>query len=151
MFQGKETCAPPHLYCLRCCFSLLWTNAFLIFHYRLTFWWSNTVVLREIISQAFGNSNQSSLIGRVAESNGNGKRNEGKPLPQKWNGSAGYKQVKKLGFMQFVDDWQETSTFTAALEKIESWIFSRIIESVWWQVDFIWYSMLSYLYWFYIS
>eukprot|EP00268_Persea_americana_P042813 TRINITY_DN4288_c0_g1_i1.p1 TRINITY_DN4288_c0_g1~~TRINITY_DN4288_c0_g1_i1.p1 ORF type:complete len:822 (+),score=204.43 TRINITY_DN4288_c0_g1_i1:453-2918(+) len=100
---------------------------------RLTFWWSNTVVLREIISQAFGNSNQSSLIGRVAESNGNGKRNEGKPLPQKWNGSAGYKQVKKLGFMQFVDDWQETSTFTAALEKIESWIFSRIIESVWWQ------------------
>lgn len=105
--------------------------------YRLTFWWSNTVVLREIISQAFGNCHQSSLIGRVAESNGNGKRNEGKPLLQKWNGSAGYKQVKKLGFMQFVDDWQETSTFTAALEKIESWIFSRIIESVWWQVDFL--------------
>ncbi|CBI29891.3 unnamed protein product, partial [Vitis vinifera] len=64
---------------------------------RLTFWMSNTVVLREIISQAFGNS------------------------------------LNKLGFVQFVDDWQETRTFTSALEKVESWIFSRIVESVWWQ------------------
>ncbi|KAJ8643547.1 hypothetical protein MRB53_005295 [Persea americana] len=99
---------------------------------RLTFWWSNAIVLREIISQAFANSHHSSLLGRVVESNGNGKRNEGKPSSLKWNG-AGRKQVKKLGFMQSDNDWQETSTYTAALEKIESWIFSRIIESVWWQ------------------
>ncbi|KAJ4904890.1 nucleolar protein gar2-related [Raphanus sativus] len=31
-------------------------------------------------------------------------------------------------------DWHEPETFTAALEKVESWIFSRIVESVWWQV-----------------
>ncbi|XP_043690627.1 uncharacterized protein LOC122641458 isoform X2 [Telopea speciosissima] len=82
---------------------------------RLTFWLSNTIVLREIISQAFGN------------------RSEGKPSSFKWKGSSGGKQVKKLDFIQLVDDWQETSTFTAALEKVECWIFSRIVESVWWQ------------------
>ncbi|XP_058073550.1 uncharacterized protein LOC131222488 [Magnolia sinica] len=100
---------------------------------RLTFWWSNTVVLRTIISQAFGNSHHSSMIGRLFESNGGGKRSDLKSPPVKWKGSPGSKQVQKLGFMQLVDDWQEMSTFTAALEKIESWIFSRIIESVWWQ------------------
>jgi hypothetical protein len=36
--------------------------------------------------------------------------------------------------MQLLDDWRETSTLLDALEKIESWIFSRIVESVWWQV-----------------
>ncbi|XVE61207.1 hypothetical protein DITRI_Ditri06bG0021000 [Diplodiscus trichospermus] len=76
---------------------------------RLTFWLSNTIVLREIISQAFGNSSSSSPFTRLAEYNGSNKRNE-------------------LG-----DDWQETGTFTSALEKVESWIFSRIVESVWWQ------------------
>ncbi|XP_077214759.1 uncharacterized protein LOC143849578 [Tasmannia lanceolata] len=99
---------------------------------RLTFWWSNTVVLREIISQTFGSSHHSSSIGRLPESNGNGKRSDGKPS-LKWKRSSGNKQVKSLGFVEFVDDWQETNTFTAALEKIESWIFSRIVESVWWQ------------------
>jgi hypothetical protein len=36
--------------------------------------------------------------------------------------------------MQLPDDWQEITNVLAALEKIESWIFSRIVESVWWQV-----------------
>ncbi|XWS43191.1 hypothetical protein CRYUN_Cryun16bG0081600 [Craigia yunnanensis] len=76
---------------------------------RLTFWLSNTIVLREIISQAFANSHNSSPLTRLAEFNGSNKRSE------------------------LVDDWQETGTFTSALEKVESWIFSRIVESVWWQ------------------
>ncbi|KAF8403854.1 hypothetical protein HHK36_011960 [Tetracentron sinense] len=100
---------------------------------RLTFWLSNTVVLREIISQAFGNSCHSSQITRIAESNGGGKRSEGKSPLLKWKGNSGSKQVSKPSVMQFVDDWQETRTFTAALEKVESWIFSRTVESVWWQ------------------
>lgn len=95
---------------------------------------SNTVVLREIISQAFGNSCQSSPVVRLSESNGSGKKSDGTSLTLKWKGSSGGKQVNKLGFVQFVDDWQETRTFTSALEKVESWIFSRIVESVWWQV-----------------
>ncbi|XP_006850138.2 uncharacterized protein LOC18439920 [Amborella trichopoda] len=97
---------------------------------RLTFWLSNTVVLREIISQAFNNSHNSNLATRIVESNGGGRR---KSSALTWKGNSGNKQGKTTGFMQFVDDWQETSTFTGALEKIESWIFSRITESVWWQ------------------
>ncbi|PON91663.1 nucleolar protein gar2-like protein [Trema orientale] len=93
---------------------------------RLTFWLSNTVVLREIISQAFGGSRHSSPATRSVES-----KSEMKSTTLKWKGSPGTKQIN--GFMPFVDDWQETGTFTAALEKVESWIFSRVVESVWWQ------------------
>lgn len=32
------------------------------------------------------------------------------------------------------DEWEEPHTFIVALEKVEAWIFSRIVESVWWQV-----------------
>ncbi|KAF6165627.1 hypothetical protein GIB67_000387 [Kingdonia uniflora] len=99
---------------------------------RLTFWLSNTIVLREVISQAFGNSVHSSTITRIVESNSGVKRGEGKFPSLKWKGSPGSKQVN-MGFTQFIDDWQETRTFTSALEKVESWMFSRIVESVWWQ------------------
>ncbi|XP_068341340.1 uncharacterized protein [Pyrus communis] len=98
---------------------------------RLTFWLSNTVVLREIISQAFDISSKSSPSVKFVESNGTSKRNEVKSATLKWRGSSSNKQTN--GFMQFADDWQETGTFTAALEKVEFWIFSRVVESVWWQ------------------
>ncbi|XP_024031104.1 uncharacterized protein LOC21410700 isoform X3 [Morus notabilis] len=97
---------------------------------RLTFWLSNTVVLREIISQAFGGSRHSSPAMRLTESNGNGKRSEMKST-MKWKGISGSKQIN--AFTPLLEDWQETGTFTAALEKVESWIFSRVVESVWWQ------------------
>ncbi|XP_061373709.1 uncharacterized protein LOC133316032 [Gastrolobium bilobum] len=98
---------------------------------RLTFWLSNTVVLREIVSQTFGNSCQANPLMRLAESNGSGKRNDVKAAALKWKGSSNGKPGN--GFMQLVEDWQETGTFTSALERVESWIFSRIVESVWWQ------------------
>ncbi|WOL12059.1 hypothetical protein Cni_G20823 [Canna indica] len=88
---------------------------------RLTFWLSNTVVLREIISQTFG-----------LMSNGGGRKTDEQHAP-KWKNNSGNKQGKRLSFIQPMDDWQDTSTFTSALEKIESWVFSRIFESVWWQ------------------
>ncbi|XP_057982449.1 uncharacterized protein LOC131167655 [Malania oleifera] len=94
---------------------------------RLTFWLSNIVVLREIISQTFGNSCYSSPVTGFVESNGSKRRGDEKASTLKWKG------VNKLGVMHFADDWQETRTLTAALEKVESWIFSRIVESVWWQ------------------
>ncbi|XP_020082623.1 uncharacterized protein LOC109706234 [Ananas comosus] len=100
---------------------------------RLTFWLSNTVVLREIISQTFGNLLQSNPVLKAVESNGNAKKFDGKSTPSRWKNSSGSKQAKKFTAMQLADDWQETGTFTVALEKIESWIFSRIVESVWWQ------------------
>ncbi|CAA0812722.1 Unknown protein [Striga hermonthica] len=43
---------------------------------RLTFWLSNTVVLREIISQAFGRSCQSSALTKIFESGGGETRNK---------------------------------------------------------------------------
>ncbi|AES81410.1 hypothetical protein MtrunA17_Chr7g0258101 [Medicago truncatula] len=98
---------------------------------RLTFWLSNTIVLREIISQAFGNSGQVSPIMRLAGSNGSVKRNDGKSASLKWKGIPNGKSGN--GFMQTGEDWQETGTFTLALERVESWIFSRLVESVWWQ------------------
>lgn len=98
---------------------------------RLTFWLSNTIVLREIISQAFGNSGQVSPIMRLAGSNGFAKRNDGKSASLKWKGIPNGKSGN--GFMQTGEDWQETGTFTFALERVESWIFSRLVESVWWQ------------------
>ncbi|XP_047327058.1 uncharacterized protein LOC124930751 isoform X2 [Impatiens glandulifera] len=91
---------------------------------RLSFWLSNTVVLREIISQVFGNSCSHSRIFEVA---GQGKKSESKLSSLKWKGNS------KQGFTQFLDDWQETSTFIATLEKVEYWIFNRIVESIWWQ------------------
>ena len=35
---------------------------------------------------------------------------------------------------KYVHSWEDSQTFLFALEKIEAWIFSRIVESVWWQV-----------------
>ncbi|XP_042048356.1 uncharacterized protein LOC121794314 [Salvia splendens] len=96
---------------------------------RLTFWLSNTVVLREIISHAFGSSCQSNASAKLFKSSGG----DTKSSTNNWKNSGGNRQLNKKGFLQFVDDWQETRTFTAALEKVESWIFSRIVESIWWQ------------------
>ncbi|XP_022842236.1 uncharacterized protein LOC111365912 [Olea europaea var. sylvestris] len=100
---------------------------------RLTFWLSNTVALREILSQAFGSSCVSSSLTKIVESNGGGKKSESKSSSVNWKNKSGSRQPSTLGFVQFVDDWQQTRTFTAALEKVESWIFSRIVESIWWQ------------------
>ncbi|GAU36906.1 hypothetical protein TSUD_331790 [Trifolium subterraneum] len=98
---------------------------------RLTFWLSNTIVLREIISQAFGNACQVSPIMRLAGSNA-AKRNDGKSASVKLRGITNGKSGN--GFMQTGEDWQETGTFVFSLERVESWIFSRLVESVWWQV-----------------
>ncbi|KAH9624899.1 hypothetical protein KSS87_017002 [Heliosperma pusillum] len=95
---------------------------------RLTFWLSNTVVLREIISKAFGISDLTNLA-RLKGANGSHRGGEGNVTVLKLKGDA--KQVNKPS--QSFEDWEETSTFTSGLEKIESWIFSRVIESVWWQ------------------
>ncbi|CAO2192011.1 unnamed protein product [Urochloa humidicola] len=98
---------------------------------RLTFWLSNTVVLREIIAQTFGISR---VTPTTTTMNGNvGAKNlDGKPTAMLWRNSSNGKQAK-LALIQMPDDWQETSTLLASLEKIESWIFSRIVDTVWWQ------------------
>ncbi|CAO2169593.1 unnamed protein product [Urochloa humidicola] len=98
---------------------------------RLTFWLSNTVVLREIIAQTFGVPR---VTPTTTTTNGNlGTKNlDEKPMAMLLRNSSNGKQAK-LAAMQMPDDWQETSTLLASLEKIESWIFSRIVDTVWWQ------------------
>ena len=66
--------------------------------------------------------------------NGGAKKLDGKSMTMLWRNNSNGKQAK-LATMQMPDDWQETSTLLAALEKIESWMFSRIVETVWWQVS----------------
>ncbi|PPS10695.1 hypothetical protein GOBAR_AA09943 [Gossypium barbadense] len=61
---------------------------------RLTFWLSNSIVLRATVSHAIGEMQL---------------------------------------FSEGSDDWVDPRTFLLALQKFEAWIFSRIVESVWWQ------------------
>lgn len=77
------------------------------------------MVLREIISEAFGSSCSSSSISKVFELNGGGKKSEGFSSI-KWKRNFGRRQTNKHDLIQLVDDWKETRTFTAALEKVES-------------------------------
>ncbi|XP_062194009.1 uncharacterized protein LOC133897332 [Phragmites australis] len=99
---------------------------------RLTFWLSNTVVLREIISQTFGISRQLSPVMKAFSTNGNVKKPDRNFAPMRWKSNSNGKHARP-NIMQLPDDWRETGTLLSALEKIECWIFSRIVESVWWQ------------------
>lgn len=96
---------------------------------RLTFWLSNSVMLRAIVSQAAGgrreddrpyaesNTGKSSLNGRSLR-----KRNE-----------VSFNKGVTDGLTVELGDWEDIGTFMLALEQVEAWIFSRIVESVWWQ------------------
>ncbi|KAL5681890.1 hypothetical protein ACJX0J_008275, partial [Zea mays] len=99
---------------------------------RLTFWLSNTVVLREIIVQTFGISHQFTPSMTNMSMNGGAKKLGGKSMTMLWRNNYNGTQANFAARLM-PDDWQETSTLLAALEKIESWIFSRIVETVWWQ------------------
>nr|AMP82933.1 GPT1 [Catalpa bungei] len=72
---------------------------------RLTFWLSNSIMLRAIVSQ---------IAAEGPHSDGP-ERNITGAEP---NESA---------------DREDVWTFITAMEKVESWLFSRIVESVWWQ------------------
>lgn len=52
----------------------------------------------------------------------------------KWKASSPNKKENGNARHGSSGDWEDTHTFTSALEKVEAWIFSRIIESIWWQV-----------------
>lgn len=97
---------------------------------RLTFWLSNSIVLRAIISESLVEQ-QLPLSGPVNGKNGIRNGNM-KSSPLKWQ-SLSSNNIKST-LDQSSDDWEDPCTFTSALEKVESWIFSRIIESIWWQI-----------------
>lgn len=51
-------------------------------------------------------------------------------------------QITRNAIEDSVGDWENPFMFVTALEKIDTWIFSRILESLWWQV-FILFHCLS--------
>ncbi|KAJ6314820.1 hypothetical protein OIU78_018329 [Salix suchowensis] len=95
---------------------------------RLTFWLSNSVVLRTIISQTIGDTERKKFSGQHTERKGN----------KIISSSLKWKEVspsRKGNNVLYEDssDWEDPHAFTSALERVEAWIFSRIIESIWWQ------------------
>ncbi|XP_011029662.1 PREDICTED: uncharacterized protein LOC105129350 isoform X2 [Populus euphratica] len=88
---------------------------------RLTFWLSNSIVLRAIVTQAVEKLQFASVPSII--NNGSPKgRHESSPS-----------EVQKTDGTESSDDWAEPEPYIAALKKIEAWIFSRIVTSVWWQ------------------
>ncbi|KAI4366920.1 hypothetical protein MLD38_022721 [Melastoma candidum] len=76
---------------------------------RLTYWLTNSVMLRAIVSQTILKGKSSSLKSESFR-NKNGDKTYGK-----------------------TSDEEVTYEFISGLENVEGWIFSRIVESLWWQ------------------
>lgn len=91
-------------------------------------------MLRAIISQATGDLEQPFSARQSMERNGGQRGNNKTSSPLKWKesspGNKGNKNVVSGSF----GDWENPHTFLSALQKVEAWIFSRIVESIWWQV-----------------
>ncbi|KAI9386672.1 hypothetical protein POPTR_010G057700v4 [Populus trichocarpa] len=88
---------------------------------RLTFWLSNSIVLRAIVSQAVEKLQLASVPSSI--NNGGPKGRQESTLTE----------GEKTNKTESLDEWAEPQPYIAALEKVEAWIFSRIVESVWWQ------------------
>ncbi|XVF57835.1 hypothetical protein PTKIN_Ptkin07bG0014600 [Pterospermum kingtungense] len=98
---------------------------------RLTFWLSNSVVLRAIISESTGDLELQLSAGPMERNGGvNGKK---QVSPLKWKEASPVRKESKLTSSGSFSDWDNPFAFISALERVEAWIFSRIIESVWWQ------------------
>lgn len=99
----------------------------------MTFWLSNSIVLRTIISQTtkdVARSSSSGTSARRKSGEGNGKTVQ----PLIWKGFSPKKSENIAVEYEDYANWDDPNVFTSALEKVESWIFSRIVESIWWQV-----------------
>ncbi|KDP26777.1 hypothetical protein JCGZ_17935 [Jatropha curcas] len=88
---------------------------------RLTFWLSNSIMLRAIVSQVVEKL-QLAAAPSVNKSDSQQGRHESKP-----------NEGEETNETCSSDEWEEPRTFIEALERIEAWIFLRIVESVWWQ------------------
>ncbi|KAK9698281.1 hypothetical protein RND81_08G093200 [Saponaria officinalis] len=93
---------------------------------RLTFWLSNCVVLRGIVSEAFEEEQLPVSAGPFSDRKGIDDGTIKATL--KWKASSFEKQTN--GDSQ---GWGTPDKFLSCLERLESWIFSRIVESIWWQ------------------
>ncbi|KAL2643076.1 hypothetical protein R1flu_010663 [Riccia fluitans] len=108
---------------------------------RLSFWWSNVVVLRSVMVQAYDpeavdaseSGNTDSATSSSSSSNGASTwaRRTLTSVPVRKSFSR--QDSKLLSPKPLPSDWHLPATFITALEKIEGWIYTKIIESLWWQ------------------
>ncbi|KAF5449380.1 hypothetical protein F2P56_029831, partial [Juglans regia] len=96
---------------------------------RLTFWLSNSILLRAIVSQAVDKLQLCAGPNTSRSGDGNGLGEKSSPNCQE----PSLHLEQKNNTEEYFDDWEDPQTFIVALENVEAWIFSRIIESVWWQ------------------
>ncbi|CAM0949976.1 unnamed protein product [Alopecurus aequalis] len=94
---------------------------------RLSFWLSNCVVLRAIVTETSKHSNSGNSINAADYNSRTASRRNSASMWESLNRKKG-----KLLSPEF-DNWEDIDTFIAAIKKIESWIFSRIVECIWWQ------------------
>ncbi|XP_021775123.1 uncharacterized protein LOC110738989 [Chenopodium quinoa] len=99
---------------------------------RLTFWLSNCVVFRAILTEAFSEEQLPVSASSLADIRVK-KGIDQKSTVLKWKVSSSDKQANKFDVYGSSQDWVDPHVFMSALEKVESWIFSRVVESVWWQ------------------
>lgn len=101
---------------------------------RLTYWWSNVVVLRESISQACEDTDVGSSGGEAdadpTMSNDFQARAFRSQQLRKSKSDVSY----LLSPNGAPKDWRTCGMFVATLFRIESWLHARVLESVWWQV-----------------
>lgn len=107
---------------------------YLTITYRLTFWLSNSIVLRTIVSQAAVSLKTQVSSGSQSSKNDANWESSKAASTLKWKAASPNKRENGNGRHGSSGDWEDIHTFTSALEKVEAWIFSRIIESIWWQV-----------------
>ncbi|XP_056169821.1 uncharacterized protein LOC115672870 isoform X2 [Syzygium oleosum] len=97
---------------------------------RLMYWLSNSVVLRTIISGMTQKMDLSLSSSTQSSKDNAGKQSVEIPSSLKWKSSSHRNGNANGGT---VCDWEDHNTFVSALERVETWIFSRAIESIWWQ------------------
>ncbi|OIS98180.1 PREDICTED: uncharacterized protein LOC109233444 [Nicotiana attenuata] len=96
---------------------------------RLTFWLSNSVVLRATITKFHGQQqlplSTETMLGKSVVAD----KKKFSPLKWESHSSNGVRD----DICESLGNWEDPLTFIRALKKTEAWIFSRIIESIWWQ------------------
>uniref|UniRef100_A0A7N0U8R1 C2 NT-type domain-containing protein n=1 Tax=Kalanchoe fedtschenkoi TaxID=63787 RepID=A0A7N0U8R1_KALFE len=89
---------------------------------RLTFWLSNSILLRAIVCRHVA---PPASYGKAYTKHNNTGLASNERNPWAW--------LPPSKPSTTADDWEDPKAFNYALEKFEAWIFSRIVESVWWQ------------------
>ncbi|XP_028769619.1 uncharacterized protein LOC114727059 [Neltuma alba] len=92
---------------------------------RLTFWLSNLILLRAIVSKGVEKIQLDDSLCINSDRNGS--------VNGSWLKRSPSCDGEKENAIKYFHSWEDPQTFLFALEKIEAWIFSRIVESVWWQ------------------